>query len=79
MFDDHDQIRKGNNKARFCADAGADRQVLRALALRRGCQYVRQIAPRQHSTGDSLHRLSSTNTADVDQTVAVEARNGKAV
>ena len=27
MFDDHDQVRKGNNKARFCADDGADRQV----------------------------------------------------
>jgi glycosidase len=33
MFDDHDQVRKGNDKARFCADAGADRQVLSALAL----------------------------------------------
>jgi hypothetical protein len=79
MFDDHDQIREGNNKARFCADARADRQVLSALALRRGCQYVRQIAPRLHRTGDNLRRLSSTNIAGVDQTVAVEARNGKAV
>ena len=33
MFDDHDQVRKGENKARFCADAGASRQVLSALAL----------------------------------------------
>jgi glycosidase len=33
MFDDHDQVRKGGNKARFCADAGAERQVLSALAL----------------------------------------------
>jgi glycosidase len=33
MFDDHDQVRKGNDKARFCADDGADRQVLSALAL----------------------------------------------
>jgi glycosidase len=33
MFDDHDQVRKGENKARFCADAGADRLVLSALAL----------------------------------------------
>jgi glycosidase len=33
MFDDHDQVRKGNDKARFCADPGADRQVLPALAL----------------------------------------------
>lgn len=33
MFDDHDQVRKGHDKARFCADAGADRQVLSALAL----------------------------------------------
>ena len=33
MFDDHDQVRKGREKARFCADDGADRQVLNALAL----------------------------------------------
>lgn len=33
MFDDHDQVRKGTHKARFCADPGADRQVLSALAL----------------------------------------------
>ncbi len=33
MFDDHDQVRKGNNKARFCADRGGERQVLSALAL----------------------------------------------
>ena len=33
MFDDHDQVRKGENKARFCADAGADRLVVNALAL----------------------------------------------
>jgi len=33
MFDDHDQVRKGEHKARFCADRGADRQVLSALAL----------------------------------------------
>ena len=33
MFDDHDQVRKGEDKARFCADTGADRQVLSALAL----------------------------------------------
>jgi glycosidase len=33
MFDDHDQVRKGEYKARFCADAGADRLALAALAL----------------------------------------------
>jgi glycosidase len=33
MFDDHDQVRKGSDKARFCADPGGDRQVLSALAL----------------------------------------------
>jgi glycosidase len=33
MFDDHDQVRKANNKARFCADRGSERQVLSALAL----------------------------------------------
>lgn len=33
LFDDHDQVRKGNNKARFCADAGADRQLLAAIGL----------------------------------------------
>jgi len=33
MFDDHDQVRKGNDKARFCADPDASRQVLSALAL----------------------------------------------
>jgi glycosidase len=33
MFDDHDQVRKGNHKARFCADPGGDGQVLSALAL----------------------------------------------
>jgi glycosidase len=33
MFDDHDQVRKGENKARFCADAGSDKLVLCALAL----------------------------------------------
>ena len=33
MFDDHDQVRKGGNKARFCADDEAWRVVLNALAL----------------------------------------------
>jgi hypothetical protein len=33
MFDDHDQVRKGSAKARFCADPGASRLVLAALAL----------------------------------------------
>lgn len=33
MFDDHDQVRKGENKARFCADTDAEKVVLNALAL----------------------------------------------
>ncbi|MBD2436766.1 alpha-amylase family glycosyl hydrolase [Nostoc sp. FACHB-110] len=33
MFDDHDQVRKGKNKARFCADKDASKVVLNALAL----------------------------------------------
>lgn len=33
MFDDHDQVRKGQNKARFCAQDGGDKVVLNALAL----------------------------------------------
>lgn len=34
VFDDHDQVRKGNNKARFCAgDAAGRKLVLNALAL----------------------------------------------
>ncbi|WP_019501263.1 alpha-amylase family glycosyl hydrolase [Pseudanabaena sp. PCC 6802] len=32
-FDDHDQVRKGSYKARFCADAGASKVVLNVLAL----------------------------------------------
>ncbi|MBD2328092.1 alpha-amylase family glycosyl hydrolase [Alkalinema sp. FACHB-956] len=32
-FDDHDQVRKGNHKARFCADANASKVVLNVLAL----------------------------------------------
>jgi len=32
-FDDHDQVRKGNQKARFCADAHASKVVLNVLAL----------------------------------------------
>jgi len=32
-FDDHDQVRKGNNKARFCADDGASKVILNVLAL----------------------------------------------
>ena len=32
LYDDHDQVRKGNNKARFCADGGAP-LALNALAL----------------------------------------------
>lgn len=32
-FDDHDQVRKGGGKARFCADAGASQVVLNVLAL----------------------------------------------
>ncbi|MGH7495163.1 MAG: alpha-amylase family glycosyl hydrolase [bacterium] len=32
-FDDHDQVRKGNNKARFCADLDAEKVVLNVLAL----------------------------------------------
>lgn len=33
MFDDHDQVRKGQNKARFCARDGGSKVVLNALAL----------------------------------------------
>ena len=34
QLDDHDQVRKGNNKARFCAGGGGnDRLVLAAIAL----------------------------------------------
>jgi glycosidase len=33
MFDDHDQVRKGANKARFCAGEDGWRVVLNALAL----------------------------------------------
>jgi glycosidase len=33
MYDDHDQIRKGNNKARFCADQIGKKLALNALAL----------------------------------------------
>jgi glycosidase len=33
MFDDHDQVRKGQNKARFCAKDGGEKVVLNALAL----------------------------------------------
>lgn len=33
MFDDHDQVRKGNRKARFCADHDARFVLLNALAL----------------------------------------------
>ncbi len=33
MYDDHDQVRKGEYKARFCADPDADKVVLNALAL----------------------------------------------
>jgi glycosidase len=33
VFDDHDQVRKGENKARFCADPGAEKTVLNVLAL----------------------------------------------
>jgi len=32
-FDDHDQVRKGGWKARFCADANASKVVLNVLAL----------------------------------------------
>ena len=33
MFDDHDQVRKGHDKARFCAREDGDALVLSALAL----------------------------------------------
>jgi hypothetical protein len=33
LFNDHDQVSKGQNKARFCADPGATKLVLNALAL----------------------------------------------
>jgi glycosidase len=33
LFNDHDQVSRGPNKARFCADAGASKAVLNALAL----------------------------------------------
>ena len=32
-FDDHDQVRKSDRKARFCADSGASKVVLNVLAL----------------------------------------------
>ncbi len=32
-FDDHDQVRKGDRKARFCADRNASKVVLNVLAL----------------------------------------------
>ena len=33
MFDDHDQVRKGENKARFCADPDAWKMLVNVLAL----------------------------------------------
>ena len=33
MIDDHDQIRKGNNKARFCANDQGEKLILSAIAL----------------------------------------------
>ena len=33
LFNDHDQVSKGENKARFCADSGAASLVFNALAL----------------------------------------------
>ncbi len=33
MFDDHDQVRKGEHKARFCAEPDAWKVLLNALAL----------------------------------------------
>jgi len=33
MIDDHDQIRKGNNKARFCANDQGDQLILSAIGL----------------------------------------------
>jgi len=33
MIDDHDQIRKGNNKPRFCANDQGDKLILSAVAL----------------------------------------------
>lgn len=33
VYDDHDQVRKGGNKARFCADTDAERLALAVLAL----------------------------------------------
>lgn len=33
MYDDHDQVRKGEHKARFCADPNADKVALNVLAL----------------------------------------------
>jgi len=33
MFDDHDQVRKGEHKARFCADHGASRLLVSVLGL----------------------------------------------
>lgn len=33
MFDDHDQVRKGDYKARFCADNDGDKLILAALTL----------------------------------------------
>jgi glycosidase len=33
LYDDHDQVRKGQDKARFCADADGPRLALAALAL----------------------------------------------
>lgn len=33
LYDDHDQIRKGNQKARFCADTAGQKLALNVLAL----------------------------------------------
>lgn len=33
MFDDHDQVRRGQHKARFCADGNSHQLVLNAMAL----------------------------------------------
>lgn len=33
MIDDHDQVRKGNNKARFCAHDDGEKLILSAMAL----------------------------------------------
>jgi glycosidase len=90
VYDDHDQVRKGEHKARLCADADGRKLALAALALNTltlgvPCVYYGSEQYLDGEGGNDRYIREAmfggdfgTDPVQVGENVVIEARNGKA-